>query len=159
VTRLKKSVFIFFCVLEIDIGKEQNGNIGSGLENTKLCIQIFNIINDISDSVDLQQCLDNFYEWFLQNDLSINKCNVISFSRSRSPYTFSHSINSIPLLFVSQTKDLGVIFSSDLSFDSHIDFICRKDTKILGFINRILLQGSQMFTRLMHFISCWYVQF
>jgi len=101
-------------------------------------LRIFNVINNVSDSIDLQNCLNNFFQWCVHNDLTINinKCNYISFSRSHTPFTFSYNINSIPLIQVSFIKDLGVIFSSDLSFNNHIDFICRKSMKILSFINR-----------------------
>ena len=37
---------------------------------------------------------------------------------------------------VTTIKDLGIIFDSKLTFVNHIDYICNKALKMLGFVNR-----------------------
>lgn len=89
-------------------------------------LKIFKVIRDVSDCVDLQKCLNNFHRWCTLNDftLNINKCNSISLHWKRFPITtFSYSMNSIFLIPDPNIKDLDVIFSSNLSFNKHIDYI------------------------------------
>jgi len=44
-------------------------------------------------------------------------------------------MNSILFTFIPVNKDLGIIFSSNLSFNEHMDFINKKASQILGFIS------------------------
>lgn len=53
----------------------------------------------------------------------IKKCNYILITQSHSPSTYSYSFNSILHIPVTIFKDLGLIFSSDLFFNNHIDLI------------------------------------
>lgn len=79
-----------------------------------------------SDREDLQLCLDNFSLCCDNNYLKINvnKCSSISFNRSLSVIKLVYNINYSPLKSTLNVKDLGVIFSSNLLFDSHLDYIC-----------------------------------
>ncbi|XP_077516768.1 uncharacterized protein LOC144127746 [Amblyomma americanum] len=57
-------------------------------------------------------------------------------------------MNSIPIEIVSTVKYLGVHFSSDLTWNNHIDAIVSKSSKALGFIRRPLHQADPATKRL-----------
>ncbi|XP_054283520.1 uncharacterized protein LOC129000582 [Macrosteles quadrilineatus] len=69
-------------------------------------------------------------------EINPGKCSILTFHRSKNPDIFMYILgeNSIPR--VTSTKDLGVIFSSDLSFDEHINSIVSKANRLVGFISR-----------------------
>ena len=58
-------------------------------------------------------------EWQLQ--LALSKCQVISFYTKIAHIKFQYSILNYPLTCVDTISDLGVILSSDLSFNRQID--------------------------------------
>lgn len=47
-----------------------------------------------------------------------------------STYTY----DDLPLNLISEIKDLGIIYTSSLSFRSHIDYITCKVLRLLGFL-------------------------
>jgi len=66
----------------------------------------------------------------------MEKCKVITFSRSQVQILHSYHINKFSLTCVHDISDLGVIFDPTLSFNKHILHITSKSSKILGFIIR-----------------------
>jgi hypothetical protein len=74
----------------------------------------------------------------LENDMNFNlsKCSAISFFWIKKPIVYACSISNIELLVVNNTKDWGVIFESNLTFNKHISTISNKAAKQLGFIRR-----------------------
>ncbi|XP_046660063.1 uncharacterized protein LOC124353972 [Homalodisca vitripennis] len=61
----------------------------------------------------------------------------MTFGRSHNLHHFQYSIErDQPLGRVSSIKDLGVTFSSDFSFNEHVDDLCRRAYRMLGFITR-----------------------
>uniref|UniRef100_A0A8D8YU09 Reverse transcriptase domain-containing protein n=1 Tax=Cacopsylla melanoneura TaxID=428564 RepID=A0A8D8YU09_9HEMI len=101
-------------------------------------LKLFRSIRSISDCEILQNALSSIKLWFEANLLEVNssKCNVISFTRSNTPISFSYSLDSCDIPRTSCVRDLGVLFDSKLSFIPHMDAICSKATKMLGFISR-----------------------
>lgn len=95
-------------------------------------LKLFRKIECVPDYVTLQEELDSLVLWFNSIGLHFNigKCKCMIFSRSRSP-TNRSSIDG-----VTNKKDLGVLFSSNLNFLSHIETICCIAFEILGFIIR-----------------------
>jgi hypothetical protein len=69
-------------------------------------------------------------------DLNLNKCQCISFSLKQNPIHFSYFLNNVEIERVSEVTDLGVILTSDLNFDAHIQYACKKASKMIGFIRR-----------------------
>ena len=101
------------------------------------------------DTERLQDELDIFCSWSLRNKLPLNtdKCKVISFCKSRlscveAPYVLLDT----QISRVSDIRDLGVIFSSNLSFNKHMDYIISKGYSLLGFIKRNGREFSDPFT-------------
>jgi len=101
-------------------------------------IKIFHKIGSPTDSTLLQSELDIFTEWVSHLGLTLNlsKCNVISFSRSLTPIITTYFLNGTELEQVSSIKDLGIIYSPNLCFSTHINAIVNRALKVLGFIIR-----------------------
>jgi len=112
-------------------------------------LKIYACINSMIDTERLQDELDIFCSWSLRNKLPLNtdKCKVISFCKSRlscveAPYVLLDT----QISRVSNIRDLGVIFSSNLSFNKHMDYIISKGYSLLGFIKRNGREFSDPFT-------------
>lgn len=102
-------------------------------------LKIFKSIHSIQDCIDLQEDLTHLQRWCDHNCLHLNlrKCMVITYSRKKiNKILFDYSIDTIYLMRVESIKDLGVTFDSKLKFDIHVDTICRKAHRVLGFIFR-----------------------
>lgn len=85
-----------------------------------------------------QRDLNMFCDWCVSNRMLVNvdKCQVITYSKAKKPIEFNYLLNHHLLRRVNVVKDLGVIFSSDLSFNSHIDAVVNKAYSMLAFIKR-----------------------
>lgn len=77
-------------------------------------------------------------EWCRENGLKVNarKCKQISFYHTRNPLAKVYVIENEDLEVVKNIKDLGIILSSNLTFNNHIESICSKAFRNLGFIKR-----------------------
>ena len=101
-------------------------------------MKIFANISGELDRDMFQRDLIKFGNWCSTNllFLNIDKCQLITYSKSRLPVIYDYFLNAYSLKRVNMVKDLGVIFSSDLTFNSHIDAIVNKAYSMLGFIKR-----------------------
>ena len=96
----------------------------------------------IGSSEDLQQLqsdVDRVNEWVISNHLSLNpvKCKTMLITKKINPIQPPQlQLNGIPLEQVEHFKYLGVLFSSDLSWSTHIDSICSKARKLVGLLYR-----------------------
>jgi Reverse transcriptase (RNA-dependent DNA polymerase) len=88
----------------------------------------------------VQADLDALFAWSRMNrlPLSVGKCKVMSFSRSRSLSLSGHQyrIGAHVLDWVDSIVDLGVSFRGDLSFIDHINSISVSASRMLGFVMR-----------------------
>lgn len=85
-------------------------------------LKLYSTIKD-SNSVDLLQVeLNSLYEWSLSNFLPLNldKCHIITFSRSKTVCEQDYFINGRRLVRFHSIRDLGVILDERLSFKEHI---------------------------------------
>ena len=104
-------------------------------------VKIFKRISSFADCLDLQRDLVSFTEWCCKwrLNLNISKCFCMNFSLKRSlNIVFNYSLDDHVLLCLSETKDLGVIFSSNMSFSAHITNIVNKALRMLGFVRRTM---------------------
>ena len=101
-------------------------------------LKLFLKISTLDDCFALQEDLDRLTEWCHTSgmDLNVLKCKVIKFHRSRNFNNFAYHIEGSPLGCVDQISDLGVLFSSNLDFTSHIDNVINKSLRMLGFVKR-----------------------
>ena len=94
------------------------------------------------DHVALQNDIRNIFQWTLRNKLPLNlsKCSVMHMTRSKSPNYCDTYIMGDGTLLKSMNSSYLVLLSDsvlkDLSFDSHIDDISNKISKLSGFITR-----------------------
>ena len=63
-----------------------------------------------------------------------HKCSIMLISNECNTVFAKYTINGFPLNCVSVFKYLGVSISSKMSWSDHIDNICTKARKSLGFI-------------------------
>ena len=75
---------------------------------------------------------------FRQKTLYPHKCSTMYISNKRNTICAKYTINGFPSNYVSGVKYLGVPISSKMSWSDHIDDICTKERKSLGFIRRNL---------------------
>ena len=70
------------------------------------------------------------------------KCTVLPITRSLNPNINSYQLHRHTLESVQSAKYLGVTLTKNLSWDTHIDNVCNKANKTLGFLRRNLKIGS-----------------
>jgi len=98
----------------------------------------------IMDTIDihhLQEDINCIFSWNIKDNLLLNlsKCIFMQFNSSQRT---SYHINNSTLLPVTSHKDLGVIFSSDLKWNHHYEYIIAKSFKILGLLRRYLSSNN-----------------
>lgn len=101
-------------------------------------LKLFKIISGIHDITCLQEDIDNITSWCNRNNLklNINKCQVMTFTRKKSPLLVNYHLNGQELARVYQTKDLGILFLPTLNFKAHTDYIIAKANTVLGLVIR-----------------------
>src|SRR5271170_106081 len=97
------------------------------------------------DHIALQEDLNKIVQWCSNNSMSLNisKCNLMSVCRLHSISNFDYVLSCNVLERVTKYKYLGIYITSDLTWDTHINFICSKANQALGFIKRQLGKCSQ----------------
>lgn len=111
-------------------------------------LKIYSAIASYSDSVNLQSDLDNVDVWCKINKLRLNisKCFHVSYSKSRSSIHTSYHIDGYRLSNPSEIIDLGVVFDSRFSFQSHLNYIIAKSYAVLAFIRRFSSDFTDPYT-------------
>ena len=79
----------------------------------------------------LQESLSNLNTWSLENNTK-----VLSVTRKKNPVSFNYHLGTTSLLRVPQEKDLGVIVTYNLKWNSHIQMVTSKANKMLGLLKR-----------------------
>ena len=97
-------------------------------------------INSASDFSLFQDDLDGLSKWSASSSLNFNisKSFIMSFTSPSKPppVEFSYKLDHNYLSHVTSCKDLGVIFSSDLSWSSHYSKVSSKAYGVLSLIRR-----------------------
>jgi hypothetical protein len=108
---------ILFLIYINDISSNISSNIRLFADDTI----IYRTINDETDSKALQTDLNTLADWsrVWQMEFHPGKCNVIHFTRSRSPFHTKYHLYDQELETVSSVKYLGVTISSDLRWNKH----------------------------------------
>jgi hypothetical protein len=102
-------------------------------------LKIYRTINNVQECLLLQTDLDNLNVWcsIWKLHLNISKCKVLTFTNKKKNVTSScYYMNSTMLERVQVMRDLGVLLSSDLSYNRHLDTIKPKALRLLGLIRR-----------------------
>ena len=84
----------------------------------------------------LQEDLDAVSSWLAKNKLTINssKSELLLFRQSK---VCSLRINGEVLNVVKCSKYLGVQIDNSLTFEKHIDVVCKKVSKLVGLVSRL----------------------
>ena len=92
--------------------------------------------------------LNKISDWFKDNKMKINtkKCKIMRITRKKSPLVRDYYINDQSLEGVHIYKDLGLLTSSNLSWNSHIDSITAKAIKVLGLVKRTCMDFEDITT-------------
>jgi hypothetical protein len=100
--------------------------------------KLFRNINSTTDGDCLQESLFNLDTWSHDNNIKFNalKCKVLSVTRKKNPVTYNYHLGSSSLLRVRKEKDLGVIVTDNLLWNSNIQMITAKANKMLGLLKR-----------------------
>lgn len=96
--------------------------------------------------IKLNESLTSIQEWCKKWGMRLNKTKTfsITFTNKKNPLNFQYTIEDTEVPRVSHVKYLGVTFSSNLSWESHIDNICSKAVGKLNFLRRRLHQAPLM---------------
>ena len=122
---------------DIDIGV-LNAKVVSFADDTRLYLKI----SYVEDCDSLQSDLNCVYDWAKTNNMVFNsqKFKYLSFSTNvsiTSDYVNAYvSQNLYVIDNVNNLKDLGIIMSSNCSFEQHIIELCKRCTGLCGWILR-----------------------
>ena len=95
---------------------------------------VFHLYNDLS----LYSCKP---VWFNTLGLSLNldKCKIMTFTRSRSPIMSPYFIHNVTITRnMNYVMDLGFKLTSNLDPTAHIEHVCCKALKTLGLVIRLI---------------------
>ena len=127
---------ILFAVFINDLPEAVSGGSSEDMyaDDTKL----YENINSTTDSESLQQSLSKLNTWSNDNNIRFNaeKCKVLSVTRKKNPVNYNYHLDPSSLLRVGKEKDLGVIVTNNLVWNTHIDMITAKANKMLGLLKR-----------------------
>ncbi len=106
---------------------------------------LYRPINSPEDHIIMQKDLDQLEAWAKSWNMNFNpkKCYVMSSKRSGSKSSHFYSLRGEVLQSVTTNPYLGVILSEDMKFTAHIDKVCSKASRTLGFISRNLKNCPQ----------------
>lgn len=96
------------------------------------------------DATKVQSDLTNMDKWeeIWRMKFHADKCNVLTVTSKRNPLLTEYKLHGHKLTRVSSAKYLGVTITDDLKWDTHINNICDKANRTLGFLRRNLNIGS-----------------
>ena len=99
---------------------------------------MYRTIHDTSDAAALQADLDNLQQWEQDwlMDFNPSKCEVITISNKRNCIAFPYTIHNETLKKTDCAKYLGVNITSNLSWSTHVDKICKKANSTQAFLQR-----------------------
>ena len=128
---LGPSLFLFYIN---DMPANIKGTVRLFADDT---IAYITISND-TDANNLQQDLDNLAEWETTWLMKFHpeKCNILTISKKRTTITRNYILHGHTLERLTSAKYLGVTITSDLKWGEHVNNICKKANKTIGFLKR-----------------------
>ena len=121
-------------------------SLGSSIDLYADNLLLYRIIRDERDFISLQMDIDKVADWIGENHVSLNisKCKsmVISHKRIRSVPEESLQLDGQPPEQVEEFKYLGVILNSTLNWFAHIQSVCSKACRLVGYLFRTFAAHS-----------------
>ena len=99
-------------------------------DDTKLYRSILSYL----DADKLWQALTNLDSWSLHNNINFNasKCKVITVTRKKNPVRYDYHLGHADLQRVNEEKDLCVMITSKLTWETQVLMVIAKANKLLG---------------------------
>ncbi|XP_072022921.1 uncharacterized protein [Amphiura filiformis] len=99
---------------------------------------LYREVNSSSDAASLQSDLDALCRWESEWEMKFNsdKCFVMHMTTKKNPAIHPYEINGRPLQTTTNHPYLGLIFSSDCTWSSHINKITTNAKQTTGIIRR-----------------------
>ena len=103
------------------------------------CI-LYSEIQSSQDCLSLQNDLDQLSSWSesWQLNFNVKKCYHLGITCKKFPTLFQYTLNGLHISKVNSTRYLGVTISSNLSWNTHVDNICKNANSTLGLLRRVL---------------------
>lgn len=116
--------------------------------------KIYLSIKSLDDCELLQSDLNNLYNYYLKNNISISihKCQCISFTRKHSPIEYQYHFNGVVVERTELVRDLGILLDSKMTMTNHIDYVTNRAFRSLGFCMRT----CHPFTNILSFKIVYY---
>ena len=114
---------------------------------------LYKPIHDDSDINSFQADIESIQQWFLSNHLTANasKTKLMLISTKKDPFpNLNFTMNNQVIERVSSVKFLGIHISFSLSWNVHIDYVCKKARKIIGYIHRTFNSASPTTRRFLY---------
>ena len=103
---------------------------------------VYRPITNPNDMTILQTDLDNLFQWGQSNGMLFNakKSNIVSFGKCLpiNNYPINYHLGNTPLLTCDTVKYLGVYLSKDNKWNTHIEYVCMKASRILGLLKNTI---------------------
>lgn len=99
---------------------------------------LYRRVTTVDDCRALQSDLDALAKWEDEWDMQFHpaKCQVMHIHRKRSPLAHKYTLHDTELASTNHVKYLGVNISDDLRWSRHIDEVCCRANRALGFVRR-----------------------
>lgn len=127
---------LLFLLFINDMVRDISANVSMFADD---CV-IFSRISCRKDQDALNSALNAISSWCSswQMDLNVQKCAVMTVSRQIDPLRYTYEIDGRAVNFVNSYTYLGINITNDLTWNSHIEKICRKASHKLWFLKRNL---------------------
>ncbi|KAJ8712619.1 hypothetical protein PYW07_005461 [Mythimna separata] len=116
----------------------------------------FSRVIESDEDIDLLQSdVDSLVQWCSENgmELNVKKCYHVKFTRKKIMTASIYHVGSDVIQEVSQVRDLGVNFDSQLTFVPHVESIIKKASKMLGFVIRNITGFRRSSTKILLYNS------
>ena len=113
------------------------------------------LIRNPSDSVLLQDDVTSLGKWSSDWKLQfkVTKCVLLRFCTKGASVCHSYSMGGNEVPEHTSHKDLGVVFSSDLTFTAHYDMIVKRAYRVLGLLRRTFRASTNIHEKLILYVS------
>ena len=95
---------------------------------------MYRSISSPQDSVNLQHDIDRLHQWSLDWQMKFNtdKCHLMRLTRRRKITSTQYDLGGDQLTSVEEYPYLGLTFSSNMSWQNHIEKVSNKANRMLG---------------------------